>query len=304
MKQPIISICIPTFNREKYLRECLQSITSQFKDKRIMSVVEVIISDNASRDGTKQLVNKYKKNFKNIFYYRNQKNIGGIKNSIKAANHACGNYIWFFSDDDMQKTGALANVLQVIKVHQPDAVYMNLDLVSKKANLMIDPNLFRAKKDLIISNKKALFEELTHKFMLPIDWYLTCLSSTIVKRTVFVNEKTQLFLLDSNKNIFPHASIIYYSSKNYKIYFVARRFILFRGDNRSFGSRDQIKFLTSWYRALNNHYGKILETNSQYMSTKFKVLLTAKVLIRKLRLFFLQSCKVDISSFLMKIFYR
>ena len=80
MHQPLLSICIPTYNREKYLQECLESIIHQegFNTEDI----EIVISDNASQDNTTQLVETYKAKYPNIKYFRNVENIGAIRNVL------------------------------------------------------------------------------------------------------------------------------------------------------------------------------------------------------------------------------
>lgn len=140
--RPIISICIPTYNRAEYLKECLNSIVFQL-NKNINQQIEIIISDNHSQDQTKNIVKNYQKKYKNIRYFRNQKNIGAAKNAIRALNHVTGSYIWFFSDDDLHKRGSLATVLSVISKHTPEAILCNLNLYSKNAKNLLDPNLLR-----------------------------------------------------------------------------------------------------------------------------------------------------------------
>ena len=53
-KGPLLSICIPTYNRSKSLRICLLSILSQTKGYE--EDVEVVVSDNCSDDDTMQVV--------------------------------------------------------------------------------------------------------------------------------------------------------------------------------------------------------------------------------------------------------
>lgn len=302
--KPTISICIPTFNRKEFLLECLQSITFQFKNKTIMKKVEIIISDNASTDGTKKLVLKYKKKFNNIYYFRNNKNIGGIKNAIKAAKYAKGDYIWFFSDDDRQKDKAIDYALKIISKFKPDALYINLDLTSKDCKKIIDPNVFRADKDSFVTDRRSLFVFLERKFFLPIDWYLTCLSCMLIKCSIFHKESKNFPSFNDNKYLFPHSSLIYYSDKDRTLYLSSKRLILFRSDNRSFGHVDKLKFLTDWYHALNTHYEMIYQVNSQYMSIKFKILFKFKIFLRVIRLSLITYFKIDISTILMKLFYR
>ncbi|MEI6774123.1 MAG: glycosyltransferase family 2 protein [bacterium] len=71
--KPLLSICIPTYNRQEYLKQCLDSIVNQkgFDTEKI----EIVISDNASPDKTNLLVKEYQKKYKNITYSRNDQNI-------------------------------------------------------------------------------------------------------------------------------------------------------------------------------------------------------------------------------------
>ncbi len=102
---PLLSICIPTFNRRKYLKECLDSIITQeaFNEQDI----EIVISDNASEDDTTTLVKEYMDLHPNIVYHRNEENIGAIKNVMNLPNIANGEYVWYLSDDDMLSPIAL-----------------------------------------------------------------------------------------------------------------------------------------------------------------------------------------------------
>lgn len=74
MKKPLLSICIPTYNRSHYLRNSLNSIVCQkeFQD----GSVEIVISDNASTDDTQFMIKEYMSQYENICYFRNSKNLG------------------------------------------------------------------------------------------------------------------------------------------------------------------------------------------------------------------------------------
>ena len=64
-----LSICIPTYNREPFLRELLNSIVEQANP----TDVQIAISDNASSDKTKELVDEFKKIYSNIVYFDGRK---------------------------------------------------------------------------------------------------------------------------------------------------------------------------------------------------------------------------------------
>ena len=61
-KKPLLSICIPTYNREKYLKRLLDSIVSQ-KEFTDSDDVEIVIDDGPSKDNTEVLVQEYKAKF-------------------------------------------------------------------------------------------------------------------------------------------------------------------------------------------------------------------------------------------------
>ena len=71
--KPILSICIPTYNRSVYLKKCIDSIVYQMSF--IEGKVEVVISDNASNDDTYEIIQPYLYSYINIHYYRNDENI-------------------------------------------------------------------------------------------------------------------------------------------------------------------------------------------------------------------------------------
>ena len=87
LNKPLVSICIPTYNRAEYL---IKSINSIIKEKEfITGEVEIVISDNASTDRTRELVSKYTDRFINILYFRNHQNIGD-KNFVMAIARGTG----------------------------------------------------------------------------------------------------------------------------------------------------------------------------------------------------------------------
>lgn len=92
-KRPYFSIVIATYNRKNDLEFALTRILAQsLKD------FEVIVSDDCSTDGTKELLRQYKDS--RIKYYRNKKNIGAILNIRSAMSNAKGKYVVFHGDDD------------------------------------------------------------------------------------------------------------------------------------------------------------------------------------------------------------
>lgn len=122
MNKPLLSICIPTYNRVHYLKECLDSIICQFTDKNVYEQVEIVISDNASQDNTFSLINDYQKEFSNIKYCRNQKFVPIAKNWDNAVLNSTGKYINTIGDDDFYLPNSLAKLLSLLKDSDSDII--------------------------------------------------------------------------------------------------------------------------------------------------------------------------------------
>lgn len=90
----IVSVVIPTYNRKNMLKEAIESVLAQN-----YQYIELIISDNASNDGTDKLVQQYL-NDARIKYIRRQENIGPEKNGLNAYKTVTGKYFMFLCDDD------------------------------------------------------------------------------------------------------------------------------------------------------------------------------------------------------------
>jgi glycosyltransferase involved in cell wall biosynthesis len=94
--KPRVSIGLPVFNGEKYLRESLDSILAQtFTD------FELIISDNCSTDSTEEICQAYAAQDPRISYYRQKKNLGAAPNYNRVFELASGEYFKWAAHDDL-----------------------------------------------------------------------------------------------------------------------------------------------------------------------------------------------------------
>ncbi len=304
MERPILSIIIPTYNRAKLLVGCLESILMQLNNHDLNKKVEIILSDNASSDNTKDTIKNFSKKFPFIHYFRNRINVGGDINLFLGSSHAKGRYIWFFSDDDAHMEYSIKTVLGIISRYAPDVALVNMDLYSKDMKTILDRNLFRNSKDIYVKTKKEYFSYLETKFFLPFDWHIGVYSNTIVSRKLFNKNGPKVLIFNGSYNQFAHSSLFYYFPDDYKIYIAAKPLVKFRADNRAFGPKDRLTFLRYWYPILDRHYQNITNINKKNISTKFLVLLALKKMIRNVRVFSLGFFKTDVAGLLMKLFYK
>jgi len=107
---PTISVCIPTYNRAGYLAECVAAILRQtFAD------FEVVISDNASTDGTREFVSTLRD--PRVRYVRNPANVGSRQNWNQCLELARGRYVAILHDDDTYEPMFLARTVQTLEAH-------------------------------------------------------------------------------------------------------------------------------------------------------------------------------------------
>jgi glycosyltransferase involved in cell wall biosynthesis len=92
--QPLVSICLPTYNAERTVMSNLQSILDQTYHN-----LEILVVDNASTDSTFGLLGQV--NDPRLVIHRNERNIGGEQNWSKCIQLASGEYIAVFHADDL-----------------------------------------------------------------------------------------------------------------------------------------------------------------------------------------------------------
>jgi glycosyltransferase involved in cell wall biosynthesis len=130
---PLLSICIPTFNRAACLDNCLASLeraTLTCRDE-----IELTLSDNASTDRTADVVGAYALRFP-IRYIKNVTNIGGERNFLSSAGHAIAEYVWVFGDDDEFGEASVTEFLRYIKSGY-DLILANFSSWSKDMDSII-----------------------------------------------------------------------------------------------------------------------------------------------------------------------
>ena len=121
-KECKLSIIIPVYNVEKYIRRCLDSIYIQsISDKDY----EVIIVNDGSPDNSIEIVKEFERCHLNMTVIQ-QKNQGlSVARNVGLAC-ATGKYIWFVDSDDWLENGALSKVLNIISEDELSIIASNL----------------------------------------------------------------------------------------------------------------------------------------------------------------------------------
>ncbi|GEK91063.1 glycosyltransferase family 2 protein [Alkalibacterium kapii] len=117
MTKPLVSIIVPTYNVERYVEECIDSLLAQtYKN------TEIIVLDDASTDATTYLLKQYTEE---IILIENEKNEGQGARRNQGLEIAQGKYIYFMDADDWLEKDALEECVQLAEATQAELVRFN-----------------------------------------------------------------------------------------------------------------------------------------------------------------------------------
>ena len=112
----VVSVIIPAYNAEKYLAECIDSVLNQTYEN-----VELIIVNDGSQDGTRDILDKYASKHSNIQVIHTEN--GGVSRARNIGlKHASGDYIMFLDSDDTLTKDAIQIMYNEIIEYDADIV--------------------------------------------------------------------------------------------------------------------------------------------------------------------------------------
>lgn len=128
MDKPLLSICIPTYNRADFLKQTIESIIHQpeFLDGK----VEIVVSDNASTDKTHEVCKEYNM-YSNFFYHRNIENIMD-QNFPMVLSKAHGKLRKLNNDTFVLGNNALKELCELVELYNERRPYIYLKNEAKE----------------------------------------------------------------------------------------------------------------------------------------------------------------------------
>lgn len=118
-KEIKVSVIIPVYNAEKYLRECLDSVVYQTMQEK-----EIICINDGSGDKSEEILEEYSNKY-NFFTYYTQKNQGAGVARNNGLKHARGKYLAFWDADDIFEPMALEVLFDAAEKEAADVVVCN-----------------------------------------------------------------------------------------------------------------------------------------------------------------------------------
>ncbi len=103
---PVITIALPVYNGAETLAPVIEAVLGQ-----TCSDLELLLSDNASTDGTEEICRSYARTDSRVVYHRHAENIGLLNNFGSAARRARGTYLRWIGDDDSLEPDYVSQIL-------------------------------------------------------------------------------------------------------------------------------------------------------------------------------------------------
>ena len=132
MKTPKISVIMPTYNGEKYIKEAIESVL--FQDE---ADFEFIIINDCSSDNTPQIINEYAKKDERIKVISNEENLKLPKSLNKGFSIAKGEYLTWTSDDNIFKQKAFSYMSHFLDRNKEiDLISCSMDYIDQNGEFL------------------------------------------------------------------------------------------------------------------------------------------------------------------------
>ena len=214
MDSPLLSICIPTFNRGRFLNLCLDSVIDSVQGN---NNVEICVSNNASNDNTMDIIESYT-HIENFSYLSNEFNLGIPKNFLNVISMAKGKYVWLVGDDDIIVPGAVNRILECIVNNETCDFFLFNSINLNKRSSLTQHNIIRNNETIehfwssnlsgSIEFKKLISENVTFDHLGGM--YLSVFKRENWLSSVNVLDEEKISSTDkfsSHDNTFPHVRI-------------------------------------------------------------------------------------------------
>ena len=164
MQDNLISVVIPVYNAERYVRYTLDSVLNQDYPYK-----EIVIVDDCSTDQSPDIIKEYMERIPYIVYHRLSENSGVAVARNTGIKLAKGRYIAFIDSDDIWKEGKLSEQIKLFSSPQPPCLtYTAINYIDEKG--------------ILIKGKRNVKEIVTYKYLLRNTMIAT--STVIIDRNV------------------------------------------------------------------------------------------------------------------------
>lgn len=195
--KPLLTVVIPVYNVEKYLKRCIESILIQeWKN------YDILLVDDGSTDNSPQICDDYAKayDFISVIHKKN----GGLSAARNTGiSHAEGKYVYFPDSDDWIEPYTFMALAEVVESQKFDIISFNREFVKGEEDAIVSDSLVTQ----VFEGKDAFVQMLKHSYI-----------------TVFANDKIYRKSLFTDNDIqFPIGKYYEDLGTNYKLFLSAKK---------------------------------------------------------------------------------
>ena len=208
--KPLLSVIVPVYNVEKYLKRCLESILVQSWND-----YEIILVDDGSTDSSAQICDLYAEKYEMIrVIHKENKGLSDTRN--RGIEEASGEYVYFPDSDDWLEPNTFSELSDVIEELTYDIISFNREFVTSEEDKLISAKS-RIQK---LSGKQALLEMLKQSDVTGFA------NDKIYRKKLFLDNDIEFPVrkyyedLGTNYKLFLKATKVYVTNQKYYHYLI------------------------------------------------------------------------------------
>ena len=208
--KPLLSVIVPVYNVEKYLKRCLESILVQSWND-----YEIILVDDGSTDSSAQICDLYAEKYEMIrVIHKENKGLSDTRN--RGIEEASGEYVYFPDSDDWLEPNTFSELSDVIEELTYDIISFNREFVTSEEDKLISAKS-RIQK---LSGKQALLEMLKQRDVTGFA------NDKIYRKKLFLDNDIEFPVgkyyedLGTNYKLFLKATKVYVTNQKYYHYLI------------------------------------------------------------------------------------
>lgn len=151
-----VSVIVPVYNVENYLRKCLDSLVNQ-----TLQNLEIIIVNDGSKDNSQEIIEEYQAKFPQKVKSLIKEN-GGLSDARNfGLNHATGDYIGFVDSDDFVTPNMFEDMFFLAQKHHAEIVICNLQKVDEVGNITQKiPQIPNMPEKIVLKDHLSVFSDI------------------------------------------------------------------------------------------------------------------------------------------------
>jgi len=259
-----LTICIATYNRDKFLDNLLTNIVDQIKD---LELISVLVVDGNSSDNTNEVCKKF--NLFPRFNFIKLSEKGGIDKDFDiAVRKANSEFCWLFCDDDSIVDGGILEVYNKLLDEEPDLMIINSSVCNYDLSKILKLKSLEIDSDIIIDHEADMQDQIFELCRT----YLGFTGALLFRREKWCNVATSRFYGNRFGDM---CTIAQFEGNDSKVLILKHPYVLIRLGNAEW-SDISFKIWFDYYpRIINNDCNlsesvkSILIPNTMYWLTKF-----------------------------------